>query len=275
MKTQFAILILLASFQGICQLNTKQVETETGWYIYSYHKNGKISTEEFRNTAPDYMAQGYARAYDKSGKLIYDQPTSRTGLLSSVRFKYYENGAVKSAEYNAHPDAGIQWYRKVTYFDEEGNITGVEEQSHDDRATIPYSPTDTSYQKFLEDQKKWEKQQREAKEKQEREQYSKDSAAFYYSKTEKLEDGKIVEYIPEPENGIRKKVISKSGKVLEITTEYFDRSKGVHTVRRTYHKNGRIHEEFIYEGQIWHYRMYSKKGVLVEEKLNQSIAHSQ
>jgi antitoxin component YwqK of YwqJK toxin-antitoxin module len=106
--------------------------------------------------------------------------------------------------------------------------------------------------------------------KQKREQIVKDSTAFFISSKEQQEDGSTLEYIPDPINGTRQQIISRSGKVIQITTEYYVKTSGVQTIRRTYYKNGRIEEEFIYEAQIWHYRKYDKRGKLIEEKLNQS-----
>lgn len=258
----------------MAQLNQKRVEKNEGAYVYCYHKNGKISTEEFRNSSSQYMAQGYAKAFDKTGKEIYNQPTSRSGQLSSVQFTYYESGAVKSAEYNSHPDAGIQWYKKTTYFDEDGKITGEYELSDDMRVTYFQIP-DSTYWQLEKDREALEKKKKEDELKQKREQFIKDSTAFFCVSKEQLEDGSTLEFIPDPKNGTRQQVMSKSGKVTQITTEYFVKTNGVQTIRRTYYKNGRIQEEFIYEAQIWHYRKYDKKGKLIEEKLNQSITRTQ
>ncbi|MBK9190409.1 MAG: hypothetical protein IPM77_02320 [Crocinitomicaceae bacterium] len=273
---RFLLLIagLLLFAPAYSQYKEKRVEKPEGIFIYCYHKNGKISTEEFRNTAPDYMSQGYAKAFNKEGKEIYAETTSRTGLISSVHFSYYESGAVKKAVYSSHPDAGIQWYRKYTEFDEDGNITNVTELSDDMTTTTVLTVPDTAYHRIEKEreQREREKQQKELNEK--REQYVNDSLAFYVSGKIENEDGTVTEFISDPANGMRQTVITRSGKQVQVLIEYFDKSKGIHSVRRTYFKNGRIHEEFIYEAQIWHYREYDKKGKLVREILNQSVAHS-
>jgi hypothetical protein len=272
----FFILLLIFPFalKSFSQLNQKYVERQDGAYVYCYHKNGKLSTEEFRNSSSQYMAQGYAKAFDNTGKEIYNQPTSRSGQLSSVIFTYYENGAVKSADYSSHPDGGIQWYKKTTYFDEAGNITGEFELSDDMHVTYFQLP-DTAYLRLEKDREALEKKKQADELQRKRDQFVKDSSAFFISSKEQLEDGSTVEFIPHPINGTRQKIISKSGKVIQITTEYYVKSSGVQTIRRTYYKNGRIEEEFIYEAQIWHYRKYDKKGKLIEEKLNQSITRTQ
>jgi hypothetical protein len=274
MRSFFILLSIFAlAINGFSQLNQKHVERNEGIYVYCYHKNGKLSTEEFRNSSSQYMAEGYAKAFDNTGKEIYNQPTSRSGLLSSVMFTYYESGAVKSAEYNSHPDGGIQWYKKTTYFDESGKITNEIELSDDMRVTYFQLP-DTAYLRLERDREALKQKKRKDELKQKRDQFVKDSSAFYISSKERLEDGSTVEFIPDPNNGTRQQIISRSGKVIQITTEYFVKSAGVQTIRRTYYKNGRIEEEFIYEAQIWHYRKFDKKGKLIEEKLNQSIART-
>lgn len=272
----FFIILFIFSFplSGFSQLNQKYVEKHDGAYVYCYHKNGKLSTEEFRNSSSQYMAEGYAKAFDNTGKEIYYQITSRSGLLSSVMFTYYENGAVKSAEYNSHPDGGIQWYKKTTYFDEAGKIINEFEMS-DDMTVTYFQLPDTAYLRLEEDREALEKKKKEDELKQEREQFVKDSTAFFTTSKEHLEDGSTLEFIPDPVNGKRQQIISKSGKVTQITTEYFVKTNGVQSIRRTYYKNGRIEEEFIYEAQIWHYRKYDKKGKLIEENLNQSITRTQ
>lgn len=256
------------------QYKEKRVEKPEGIFVYCFHKNGKVSTEEFHNTASDYMSQGYAKAFNKEGKEIYAETTSRSGLISSVHFTYYESGAVKKAEYSSHPDAGIQWYRKMTEFDEEGNITNVVELSDDMTTTTVLTLPDTAYHRIEKerDQREKERQQKELNAK--REQYVNDSLTFYVTGKVENDDGTVTEFIPDPKNGNRQTVITRSGKPIQILIEYFDKSEGIHSVSRTFYKNGRIHEEFIYEAQVWHYREYDKRGKLVREILNQSVAHS-
>jgi len=268
MKTRFTLLFLAFIFGASAQLRMKTVEKSDGSYTYCYHSNGKESTVEFRPISKLYGAQGFSKAYDKTGKLIYDANSSRSGVLSGTGFSYYENGAVKVAEYSSHPDAGIQWYKKTTYFDENGIITSEFEMSDDMRVTMIQDP-DTSYLRLERERKKLEEQKKQDKLKMECEQFVKDSAAFFITSKQELEDGTLLEFIPDPKNGTRQQVISKSGKTIKITTEHFVKTNGIQSIVRTYHKNRRIHEEFIYEEKIWHYREYDKKGILILEKLNQ------
>jgi hypothetical protein len=78
------------------------------------------------------IKSGHAIAYNREGREIYRKEISRLHGHATVRFEYYDNGAVKRAHYSTAPDGGIQWYRNTTYFSEDGVVTRVEEQSHDD-----------------------------------------------------------------------------------------------------------------------------------------------
>lgn len=75
---------------------------------------------------------GKAIAYNKKGAIIYENGVRNFAGHASVHFTHYPSGAVKSAHYSSAPDAGIQWYKSDTQFDEEGNVTGFFEQSHED-----------------------------------------------------------------------------------------------------------------------------------------------
>jgi antitoxin component YwqK of YwqJK toxin-antitoxin module len=123
MRTGLTLLFWALCFGASAQIGMKTVEKTGGVYTYCYHTNGKISTIEFRPTAKHDDAQGNSYVYDPTGTIIYECVTSANGMSSSVRFSYYENGAVKVAEYNSHNDAAMQSYSKTTYFDENGKIT--------------------------------------------------------------------------------------------------------------------------------------------------------
>lgn len=81
--------------------------------------------------------EGYAKAYDFSGKEIYHSYIRRFGGHASVSFKHHANGMVREAHYSSHPDGGIQWYNTWTTFDEQGNKTGERHNNWDDRVTVP------------------------------------------------------------------------------------------------------------------------------------------
>ncbi|MBK8927264.1 MAG: hypothetical protein IPM74_15445 [Crocinitomicaceae bacterium] len=262
----------LFAISANAQYNKKTVEAENGTFVYCYHKNGKISTEEFHSNSMQYMAGGYARAYDSKGTEIYYMGTSRSGLISSVNFSYYESGAIKKAEYNSHPDAGIQWYQKVTEFDEDGKV--VRESEMRDDYTVTVSLPDTLYHRLLKEEEERQRQKEAERLKQEKENERADSANFFINEKVVLDDKNIQEFKPNAEDGYREITIkSAKGKLISYTLEYYKRNDGVIKIVRIYYKNGRVHEEYIYEKLVWHHRVYSKKGILISEKLNQSGQH--
>lgn len=103
--------------------------------------NGKVSTIA---TIVD-QREGFALAFNFSGKEIYRQSIRRYAGVASVNFKHHKNGMVRVAEYSSHPDGGIQWYRSWTYFDEEGNFIREDKQDWDERVTIQphFTPNDS------------------------------------------------------------------------------------------------------------------------------------
>lgn len=123
-------LILFLFFVSIVGVSNGQVDTT---HIH-YFKNGKVSTI----TTLNKNQSGKALAFNQNGEIIYEKEVRRFAGNAMVYFKHYESGAVKEAHYSSHPDAGIQWYKSQTYFDEEGNITKENEDSHDRLTTIPF-----------------------------------------------------------------------------------------------------------------------------------------
>jgi hypothetical protein len=134
MKTIFFI-----AFVSLTILNFAQSDT---LFDIKYHKNGKISTKSV--IFQDDIYWGYAKAYNQKGEEIYSMGTRRAGGHGSVDFYYFDNGAVSKAHYTSQPDGGIQWGDVTHYFDEEGNITNIEDNSSDmyghPRLQITYEP---------------------------------------------------------------------------------------------------------------------------------------
>lgn len=106
--------------------------------MYTKFKNGKNSTAE----CVDERGSGTATAYNLKGEVIGTWTMGRMHQLSAVHFTFHPNGMVHKAEYSSHPDAGIQWYRSTTEYNEEGVKIGFWEQSHEDHVTPiePYVP---------------------------------------------------------------------------------------------------------------------------------------
>ncbi|MES2702586.1 MAG: hypothetical protein V4649_08110 [Bacteroidota bacterium] len=136
MKQLFILITVLAySLQAIAQ----KEECE-----HHYFRNKAISTSACYGKG---FNSGKARAFDKSGKVIYEKGIRKFAGHSYVQFSYYESGAVKKAEWSDAPDAGIQWYKSVTTFGEDGKVTGYTEQSHDGLRNVSPLKTmpDTGY----------------------------------------------------------------------------------------------------------------------------------
>lgn len=106
---------------------------------YTYFKGGKIATSQCFD--PDNR-WGQARAFSKAGEIIYEKELRRIAGHSSVTFSFYNNGAVKKAEWSSAPDAGIQWYHTSTWFDENGKVIREDHNNWDDHhvTTVPGSP---------------------------------------------------------------------------------------------------------------------------------------
>ena len=121
MKNLFYLSFIIAFSKGYSQKDTL--------FDIHYHKNGKISTKSV--IFQDEIIWGYAKAYNKKGEEIYSMGTRRCAGNASVDFYYYEDGSVSKAHHTSHPDGGIQWGDITHYFDQEGNITNIEDNSSD------------------------------------------------------------------------------------------------------------------------------------------------
>ena len=125
------ILILILIFSQLVVFS--QVDTT---HIHRF-KNGKISTVTWLNN----NREGKAQAFNKKGEIIYESHVRKFAGSAYVIFKHYDSGAVKYAYYSSHPDAGIQWYRKETWFSEEGTITDEKIDDHDGISPVLRIPT--------------------------------------------------------------------------------------------------------------------------------------
>lgn len=121
--------LLLSIFLIIFSLSSIAQKKDTTFTI-RYHSNKKISTKQvnLRNE----LYQGYAKAFDKNGKEIYSRQIRNIAGHSSVVFSYYASGAVQKANFTGHPDGGIQWDDVTHYFDENGKVTQIIDNSSDE-----------------------------------------------------------------------------------------------------------------------------------------------
>lgn len=135
MRALLTLTALLLSVLGLrAQGRVRTVETDSGRVVLHYFTTGQPSTVEWTDKDGRF---GRSRALKRDGTVIVDHHTRRIAGHASVHFEYHPNGAVSKAEFSDAPDAGIQWYRSTTTFDDQGNRTGFSEQGHDDLHHIP------------------------------------------------------------------------------------------------------------------------------------------
>jgi hypothetical protein len=128
---RYTATLLLALLTGIvhAQLDRTELHTDSGLVVLHHFKDGTVSTLEWRDRDDRF---GRSMAYDPMGKEIFSAPTRRVGGHASAHFSYHPNGGIRQVEVSDAPDAGIQWYRSTSTYDEAGNRTGFREQRHED-----------------------------------------------------------------------------------------------------------------------------------------------
>lgn len=134
MRASLLLLLVLSGTVIRAQGRVRTVETDSGRVVLHYFTTGQPSTVEWTDKDGRF---GRSRAFKRDGTVIVDHHTRRIAGHASVHFEYHPNGAVSKAEFSDAPDAGIQWYRSTTTFDDQGDRTGFSEQGHDDLHVIP------------------------------------------------------------------------------------------------------------------------------------------
>lgn len=99
-----------------------------------YFPSGKVSTIQVLED----QREGFARAYNQNGEVIYEANIRRFAGHASVQFTHYKNDAVKTAHYSSAPDGGIQWYRVTTEFSEDGEVTKETKDSHENLTLVEH-----------------------------------------------------------------------------------------------------------------------------------------
>lgn len=134
MRITITLFVALIALSVSAQIGRKELRTDSGLVVLHYFKTGGISTKEWRDKDERW---GRSIAYDQAGNEIFSYHTRRVGGHASARFSYHPNGAASKVEVSDAPDAGIQWYKSTTTFDEEGRRTGFSEQGRDNDGPIP------------------------------------------------------------------------------------------------------------------------------------------
>lgn len=128
MRTLFLLpawyLALMLSAQGL----VITMRNDSGTFVLHRFNTGELSSKEWTD-AQDRMGRSWA--YDRQGKVIYEQQTRSFAGHASVSFRYHPNGAVSRADFSEMPDGGIQWFESTTTFDTNGVQTGYQEDGYD------------------------------------------------------------------------------------------------------------------------------------------------
>lgn len=125
---------LLLPLLAAAQIGRKELHTDTGTVVLHYFKGGGVSTREWMDKDQRW---GRSTAYTRDGRVLFEHQTRRIAGHATVHFSYHPNGGISKAEVSEAPDAGIQWYRSTTTFNEAGERTGFTEQGHDNYGPIP------------------------------------------------------------------------------------------------------------------------------------------
>ena len=134
MKAFFLFLLLLIASITEAQIGRQVIETDSGQVVLHFFAEGGKSTLEW--TDKDGR-EGRSIAFDRNGNEIYSSSTRRFAGHESVRFSYHPDGSVAKAEYSTAPDAGIQWHKSTTDFDQHGNQIGYKELGRDNYGIYP------------------------------------------------------------------------------------------------------------------------------------------
>jgi hypothetical protein len=109
----------------------KEIVRNDTTYLVTYFTSGEISTLTTKLDFGPEFRDGTARAFRRDGTRIYKQNIRRYAGHASVRFSFYDDGAVSKAHYTSQPDGGIQRYDVTHLFDQQGNVTEVIDMSDD------------------------------------------------------------------------------------------------------------------------------------------------
>lgn len=138
MKPNLIFLLILLAGGARAQIDTSHTH---------YFTSGELSTL----IVYEDSQKGKAKAFDKSGEVIYEKRVRKYAGHASVHFTHYKSGAVKTAQYSSAPDGGIQWYKSTTEFAEDGTVTNETEQQNELIYNPPHYPIHKSIRPTLPD----------------------------------------------------------------------------------------------------------------------------
>jgi hypothetical protein len=137
MRQSTTLLVALSTLTLSAQIGRKELHTDSGLVVLHYLRTGGVSTKEWRDKDERF---GRSIAYDLAGREIFSYHTRRIGGHASAYFSYHPSGAISKAEASDAPDAGIQWYRSTTTFDDQGNQSGFWKESHEELMHLRIDP---------------------------------------------------------------------------------------------------------------------------------------
>ncbi len=128
------VLILLLTSGTACSaqaVDAKPIDCKNELFA-----NGRVSTsvcydKQFRH--------GLATAFDRLGRVIFQQNLRNGNGQSTVTFTCYTDGAVRRAEWHDNRDDG-RWYSSVTLFTPDGRIQHVQQENCNDTLRKRFVP---------------------------------------------------------------------------------------------------------------------------------------
>jgi hypothetical protein len=122
------LLLMLGALLSLISLNAQYAcKTGPGIAEICYFRTGQKSTE--RAVSDKRRNWKVFTAYNRSGKVIYQQEYGQFAGSSYVEAKYYADGGISSAHYTMQPDGGIQFTNITTFFTPDGRVDHVEDMS--------------------------------------------------------------------------------------------------------------------------------------------------
>jgi hypothetical protein len=137
MRITTTLFVALTALSLSAQIGRKELLTDSGLVVLHHFKTGGVSTKEWRDKDERW---GRSTAYDQAGNEIFSYHTRRIAGHASAHFSYHPSGAISKVEVSDAPDAGIQWYRSTTTFDDQGKQTGFWKESHEDLMHLRIEP---------------------------------------------------------------------------------------------------------------------------------------
>jgi hypothetical protein len=122
------IILFFTSNLTICaQIECIEESTKEKEVKKCFHANGRVSSlvewEKERKW-------GKLTIYSSNGTKIQDWELRKIHGIAKAELEYHKNGQVSKVIYSSAPDAGIQRFERVYYFNQDGNLTNTEKNDY-------------------------------------------------------------------------------------------------------------------------------------------------